>query len=194
MGSEMCIRDSLCYDPVKTKFIKRLIDGKESCKSIIIFTSTKKQVGEVVRELRNKDYLVLGISSDLDQSQREDVLIKFRAKQCRVLVATDVMSRGIDIKDINLVINYNVPNDAEDYVHRIGRTARADTTGIAVTLLNEEEQYKFLRIGRLIEKEVLKSSVPTEIGESPAWNPNASNKRSSNKNRGKSKRYKGKRS
>lgn len=184
----------LCYDPLKTKFIKRLIDGKESCKSIIIFTSTKKQVGEVVRELRNKDYLVLGISSDLDQSQREDVLIKFRAKQCRVLVATDVMSRGIDIKDINLVINYNVPNDAEDYVHRIGRTARADTTGIAVTLLNEEEQYKFLRIERLIEKEVLKSPVPTEIGESPTWNPNASNKRPSNKNRGKSKRYKGKRS
>ncbi|HAW21324.1 MAG TPA: ATP-dependent RNA helicase [Flavobacteriales bacterium] len=163
----------LCYDTMKTQFIKRLIDGKESCKTIIIFSSTKREVTQIVRGLRNNKYLVEGISSDLDQKQREAVLIKFRAKQCRVLVATDVMSRGIDIKDINLVINYNVPNDAEDYVHRIGRTARADTTGIAVTLVNPEEMYKFLRIERLIEKEVLKSPIPPEIGESPTWNPKA---------------------
>lgn len=163
----------LCYDPLKAKFIKQLIDGKESCKSIIIFTAKKKEVADTVRALRNKEYLVEGISSDLDQNEREAVLIRFRSKQCRVLVATDVMSRGIDIKDINLVINYNVPNDAEDYVHRIGRTARADTTGIAVTLVNPEEMYKFLRIERLIEKEILKLPIHPEIGESPKWDPNA---------------------
>ncbi|MDP4663210.1 MAG: C-terminal helicase domain-containing protein, partial [Salibacteraceae bacterium] len=123
-----------------------------------------------------------GISSDLDQKEREDVLNKFRARETRVLVATDVMSRGIDIKDINLVINYNVPNDAEDYVHRIGRTARAETTGIAVTLVNEDDMYKFLRIERLMEREVLKVPIPADIGPSPEWNPNATGR--SNKGRG----------
>ncbi|MEZ4721697.1 MAG: DEAD/DEAH box helicase [Flavobacteriales bacterium] len=174
----------LCYDPLKAKFIKRLIDGKESCKSIIIFCARKKEVSELARALRNKDYEVQGISSDLDQERREEVLIRFRSKQCRVLVATDVMSRGIDIKDINLVINYNVPNDAEDYVHRVGRTARADTTGIAVTLVNEEEMYKFLRIERLIEREILKLPVPPEVGESPEWNPMGKGKKPGNGGRG----------
>lgn len=169
----------LCYDPLKARFIKRLIDGKESCKSVIVFSSTKREVSNIVRELRNKEYSVEGISSDLEQREREDVLNRFRARQTRVIVATDVLSRGIDIKDINLVINYNVPGDAEDYVHRIGRTARADTTGIAVTLLNEDEMYKFLRIERLIEREVLKLPIPPDIGESPEWNPNASNRRPS---------------
>jgi ATP-dependent RNA helicase RhlE len=169
----------LCYDPMKTKM--------DSLKSIIIFSSTKKEVSQIVRDLRSKNYLVEGISSDLNQSEREAVLIRFRAKQCRVLVATDVMSRGIDIKDINLVINYNVPNDAEDYVHRIGRTARADTTGIAVTLVNEEEMYKFLRIERLIEKEIIKSPIPEDIGESPIWNPSASQKKAKGNFRGRGK-------
>lgn len=188
----------LCYAPLKAKFIKHLIAEKPSCKSIIIFSSTKKEVSEIVRTLRNPEYKVQGISSDLEQSQREEVLNSFRAKQTRVLVATDVVSRGIDIKDINLVINFNAPNDAEDYVHRIGRTARADTTGIAATLLDPEDMYKFLRIERLIEREVLKLPIPPEIGESPAWDPNASSKggrgkggrngkggRSGNRNRGK---------
>ncbi|MEQ9187070.1 MAG: DEAD/DEAH box helicase [Cryomorphaceae bacterium] len=166
----------LCYAPLKAKFIKHLINEKPSCKSILIFSSTKKEVSEIVRTLKNKEYSVEGISSDLEQHQRESVMNAFRAKQTRVLVATDVVSRGIDIKDINLVINYNAPNDAEDYVHRIGRTARADTTGIAVTLIDPEDMYKFLRIERLIEREVLKLPIPPEIGESPAWDPNASNK------------------
>lgn len=172
----------LCYDPRKAQFIKWLINDKPSCKSIIIFTSTKKEVGELVRTLKNREYLVDGISSDLDQKERENVLNRFRARETRVLVATDVMSRGIDIKDINLVVNYNVPTDAEDYVHRIGRTARADTTGIAVTLVNEDDMYKFLRIERLMEREVLKVPIPADIGPSPEWNPNATGR--SNKGRG----------
>ncbi len=161
----------LCYDTNKAAFIKHLIEDKPSCKSIIIFTSTKKEVSELVRTLRNKNYKVEGISSDLEQSEREEALRRFRSRETRVVVATDVLSRGIDIKDINLVINYSVPGDAEDYVHRIGRTARADTTGIAVTLINPDDQYKFLRIERLMEREVMKLPISETIGESPAWSP-----------------------
>lgn len=97
------------------------------------------------------------------------------------MVATDVMSRGIDIKDINLVINYDVPNDGEDYVHRIGRTARADTKGMALTLINEDDMYKFLQIERLIEKEVRKLNLPSELGEGPKWSTNPSRKKKGGK-------------
>lgn len=179
----------LCYDTKKAEFIKWLIDDKPSCKSIIIFSSTKKEVSDTVRTLRNKEYKVEGISSDLVQTEREAVLNRFRSKETRVLVATDVMSRGIDIKDINLVINYNVPSDAEDYVHRIGRTARAETTGIAVTLVNPEDMYKFLRIERLIEREILKVPIPEHIGESPKWSPTAGEKKNFSKGGGKGKKF-----
>ncbi|MEX2597611.1 MAG: DEAD/DEAH box helicase [Salibacteraceae bacterium] len=161
----------LCYDPNKPAFIKKLIEDKPSCKSILIFTSTKKEVSELVRTLRNPNYTVQGISSDLEQSEREEALRKFRSRETRVVVATDVLSRGIDIKDINLVVNYSVPGDAEDYVHRIGRTARAETTGIAVTLINPDDMYKFLRIERLMEREVIKLPIAEEIGKSPEWDP-----------------------
>ena len=123
----------LTYDNQKAGLIKRLIDDKPNYKSIIIFTSTKKKVNEVVRAINRNGYEVMAVSSDLVQKEREEALRLFKSKRVRVVVATDVLSRGIDIKDINLVINYDVPNDAEDYVHRIGRTARADTTGVALT-------------------------------------------------------------
>jgi superfamily II DNA/RNA helicase len=111
------------------------------------------------------------VSSDLEQKDREDALRKFKSKQTRVIVATDVLSRGIDIKGINLVINYDVPSDGEDYVHRVGRTARADSTGVALTLVNEEDMYKLKRIERLIEIEIPKLPLPRELGEGPEWNP-----------------------
>jgi superfamily II DNA/RNA helicase len=167
----------LAHDSQKTPLINSLIADKPECKSILIFSSTKKKVAEIVRDLKGKDYKVAGISSDLSQNQREEVLGKFRAKQIRVLVATDVMSRGIDIKDINLVINYDAPNDAEDYVHRVGRTARAETTGIALTLINKDDMYKLQRIERLIGKEVMKIPLPVELGAGPEWNPASSNHR-----------------
>ncbi len=167
----------LSYDPLKVKLIKRLIDDKPNYKSILVFSSTKREVNDIVRALKNKEFKVEGISSDLEQREREEVLMRFKSRETRVLVATDVLSRGIDIKDINLVINYNVPGDAEDYVHRIGRTARAETTGVAITLVNEEDMYKLLRIERLMEREVMKLPVPPEIGESPEWNPNAGSKK-----------------
>jgi superfamily II DNA/RNA helicase len=159
----------LVYNPQKTPLINNLIANKPNYKSILIFTSTKKKVNEIVRGLKGKGYIVEGISSDLDQSEREEMLRRFRSKKTRVLVSTDVLSRGIDIKDINLVINYDVPGDAEDYVHRIGRTARADTTGVALTLVNEDEMYKFDRIEKLIEKVVMKAPLPPELGEGPEW-------------------------
>ncbi len=159
----------LCYNEQKTPLIVDLINGKDEYKSIIVFSSTKKAVSEIVRALRKKNIQAKGISSDLDQTEREAVLLDFRNKKTRVLVATDVISRGIDIKDINLVINYNVPSDAEDYVHRIGRTARADTTGVAITLINPDDMYAFSKIEELIEKEVIKLSPPESMGDAPEW-------------------------
>lgn len=160
----------LTYDAQKTPLINSMIADKPEVKSILVFTSTKKKVNEIVRGLRSKNYKVEGISSDLEQNEREEVLLRFRSKQTRVLVATDVLSRGIDIKDINFVINYDVPGDAEDYVHRIGRTARADTKGVALTLVNEDDMYKFDRIEQLIERKVQRVKLPEELGDGPEWN------------------------
>ncbi|RLD78738.1 MAG: ATP-dependent helicase [Bacteroidetes bacterium] len=163
----------LAFDEQKTPLINSLIADKPECKSILIFCSTKKKVAEISRTLKGNNYSVAGISSDLKQSEREEVLRKFRARQVRVLVATDVMSRGMDIKDINLVINYDAPQDAEDYVHRVGRTARAETTGIALTLVNKDDMYKLKKIEGLIEKEIIKIPLPAELGIGPEWDPRA---------------------
>jgi superfamily II DNA/RNA helicase len=159
----------LTYDSQKTPLITGLIHDKPECKSILIFTSKKTKVREIVREMKGKGYKVEGISSDLEQSEREEVLLRFRSRQTRVLIATDVMSRGIDIKDIDLVINYDVPHDAEDYVHRVGRTARAEATGIALTMVNPNDMHKFRNIEELIQQAVIKLPVPAELGESPKW-------------------------
>ena len=161
----------LVADHAKSALIRELIKEKDAYHSIIIFTSTKKNVNNIVRAISNQGYEVQAVSSDLKQEDRELALRKFRAKTTRVLVATDVLSRGIDIKDINLVINYDVPNDAEDYVHRIGRTARADTTGVALTLVNQDDMYKFDKIEKLIEAKVQKLPVPSHIGDTLEWNP-----------------------
>lgn len=160
----------LAYDSQKAQLVRGLIDDKPNYTSIIVFTSTKKKVGEIVRALKGNGYQVEAVSSDLDQSEREAALRRFKSKQTRVIVATDVLSRGIDIKDINLVINYDVPNDAEDYVHRVGRTARADTTGVALTVINPDDMYKFAKIETLIEREIPKVPLPPSLGEGPEWN------------------------
>lgn len=178
----------LVFEKQKTALIKYLILNKPDYDSILIFTSTKSKVFEIVRGLRAKDYSIEGISSDLEQKDREEVLSRFRSKRTRVLVATDVISRGIDIKDINLIINYDVPQDAEDYVHRVGRTARAKTTGVALTLINEDDMYKFKRIEDLIDREIIKIPTPPEIGESPAWNPQPVRKYKKPRYKGKGKR------
>ena len=112
-----------------------------------------------------------GISSDLEQGEREEVLRNFRNKKTQIMVATDILSRGIDIEGIDLVLNFDVPNDAEDYVHRIGRTARAQRSGVAITFITEKDQHDFKKIENLIEREVTKVPVPPALGESPVYNP-----------------------
>jgi superfamily II DNA/RNA helicase len=163
----------LIYNQQKNELISHLISENKDYNSILIFCSTKRAVNELARTLKRKKFAAEAISSDLEQSAREEVLQGFRSKRIRILVATDVMSRGIDIKDINLVINYDVPQDAEDYVHRVGRTARADSTGVALTLVNEDDMYKFHQIEQLIERKVFKTPMPEHLGKGPEWqNPN----------------------
>ncbi len=166
----------LAYDKQKVRLIHKLIADKPDYKSILIFSSTKLKVAEIAKSLKSKDYNVEGISSDLDQDERNNVLSRFKAKQTRILVATDVLSRGIDIKDINLIINYDVPQDAEDYVHRVGRTARAKTTGVAITLVNGDDMFRFSRIEKLIERDIIKLPLPPEIGEGPEWETRSAKK------------------
>lgn len=147
----------------KIPLIKSLIDDKPNYKSILIFCSTKKKVSEVGRGLRNKNFIVKQISSDLEQEEREQVLSDFKARHVRVLVATDVISRGIDIEDINLVINYDLPGDAESYVHRVGRTARAESTGVAISLVNRADSKHLDKIESLIEQKIPVAPLPKGI-------------------------------
>jgi superfamily II DNA/RNA helicase len=146
-----------------------LLRERKHFKSIIIFTFAKERINEIIRALNQAGFPSKGISSNLDQNQREEMLSSFRSKNNRILVATDVLSRGIDIKDIDLVINYDVPHDAEDYVHRIGRTARANTKGEAITLVNPKDMKRMHRIEKLIDRILDKENCPAEFGESPLW-------------------------
>jgi len=159
----------LVYDTQKVELLRHLIKDKPKYSSIIIFSSTKKNVSRIVSALRSEGMSAQAISSDLAQKDREAMLNDFKARKVRILVATDVISRGIDIKEISLVINFDVPRDAEDYVHRIGRTARAEASGVAITLINPDDMRYFHHIEQLIGKDVIKLNVPKELGESPAW-------------------------
>jgi superfamily II DNA/RNA helicase len=162
----------LVYDSQKIALIESLLDGKKAnYPSVIIFTSTKRMVREIDQALRKKGFKSQAISSDLEQKERELALNQFKAKRVQILVATDILSRGIDIKEISLVINYDVPNDAEDYVHRVGRTARADATGVALTFISDRDQHKFNDIEQLIDQEIAKIPNPPEVGEGPAYEP-----------------------
>jgi superfamily II DNA/RNA helicase len=158
------------HENQKIPMIKRLV-GHEKLKSVIVFCSTKSGTKQLARELKNAKMPAEEIHSDLDQRQREEVLNAFRAKQVKILVATDVVSRGIDIEDIDLIVNYDVPNDSEDYIHRIGRTARAETDGIAITFISPREQSSFARIENFLGKPVNKAPVPAELGDAPEYNP-----------------------
>lgn len=160
----------MAHEEQKVSLARHLIAQHPDFKSIIIFCSTKKKVEKLVGALQRKKMNVAGMSSDYEQSDRQRILQQFKSRQTRIVVATDVLSRGIDIKDIDLVINYDVPNDAEDYVHRVGRTARAASKGLAITLINSEDIYKFRRIEEFVEREYEKLSPPDSLGEGPNWN------------------------
>ncbi len=159
----------LVYEEQKVPLVNKIVQEHPDFESILIFTEKKKSVRDILRALRKKNKSVEGISSDLEQNEREEMLLRFKARKTRILIATNLLSRGIDIKGINMVINFDVPNDAEDYVHRIGRTGRADAKGEAVTLVKPDDMNRFARIEKLIEKEVPRLKLADELGEGPQW-------------------------
>ncbi len=158
------------FDTQKIALVKYLLKIKDF-KSVLIFCSRKNNVKQLSSELKRSGLSIEEIHSDLEQAAREQVLLDFKSRRLKILVATDILSRGIDIEDIDLVINYDVPHDGEDYIHRIGRTARAETTGIAYTFVGEREQNKFLAIEELLGKPVTKALIPQQFGEAPAYQP-----------------------
>jgi superfamily II DNA/RNA helicase len=165
----------LVYDTQKIPLIQHIL-GEQPYKSVLIFCSRKQTVKQLTAQLQKRKYNANEIHSDLDQTQRENVLLDFASKRLPILVATDILSRGIDIDQIELVINYDVPPDGEDYVHRIGRTARAATKGAAITLVNQDDFYKLKRIEKLISKEIEKVGIPPVLGETPTFSTSSSNK------------------
>ncbi len=143
----------------KMHLLKSILQENKA-KSILIFSSTKDKVKDIERELRQAGFNVAAIHSDLEQDRRNEVMRDYKSGKLNVLVATDILSRGIDIESIGIVINYDVPRDAEDYIHRVGRTARAESTGMAITFINADDQYKFKKIENLIGNEIKKLPVP----------------------------------
>lgn len=162
----------MVYDTQKTPLVKHLLQDKEHG-SVIIFCSTKDKVKDLERELKRNKLTIKAFHSDLEQAEREEIMRAFRNRDLQVLIGTDILSRGIDVDGVSLVINYDVPPDPEDYVHRIGRTARAETTGTAITFITPKDQRKFAGIESLIGYPVTKLTLPTELGEQPTYNPEA---------------------
>jgi superfamily II DNA/RNA helicase len=156
------------YDNQKLPMTQYLLQGAKG-RTVLVFCSTKSSTKVLNRSLRQMGLNVSEIHSDLEQKEREDVLNRFRDRSLNVLVATDIVSRGIDVENIDMVINYDVPHDAEDYIHRIGRTARAEASGIAVTFISPKEQHKFAAIERMLGKPVHKGEVPVQFGPAPEY-------------------------
>lgn len=158
------------HDEQKLPLLQEILKGRDG-QRIIVFSSTKQNVAKLYQKLKPKNLVVGQISSDLEQTEREKVMLAFRNRQINLIVATDVISRGIDIDGIDLVVNYDVPQDAEDYVHRVGRTARAAREGTAITLISPSDQRRFQRIEELIGSTVEKLPVPESLGKTPDYAP-----------------------
>jgi ATP-dependent RNA helicase RhlE len=163
----------MVYENQKVALVKSLLKGKTDYKSVLIFTSRKINVNGLVRDLRRMGFKADGMLSDLEQKEREEVMLRFKNRETQILVATDIVSRGIDIDNIDLVMNYDVPRDPEDYVHRIGRTARAQNSGVAITLISDLDQHNFKKIEDLIERDIMKIPLPADFGEAPIYNPSS---------------------
>ena len=158
----------VCYEDQKMGIIKDIFKQGD-LKRVIIFSGKKQKVKMINHALQKINVNCGEMHSDLDQAQRDDIMYKFKSGQIDVLVATDIVARGIDIDDIAMVINFDVPRDAEDYVHRIGRTARADRDGVAITFINEDDIVYFKQIEKLLEKEIEKVALPEELGKGPEY-------------------------
>ncbi len=161
----------ICYETQKMEIIRELFERKPVENKTIIFSSSKLKVKELTHALKRMQFRAAAMHSDLEQTKREEVMLDFKNGKIDLLVATDIVARGIDIEEIGTVINYDVPHDPEDYIHRIGRTARASATGRAITFVSEKEQSKFHQIEEFIEREVTKNSLPERLGEGPAYHP-----------------------
>ena len=160
----------VCYEAQKLPIIQSLFSNSAP-KRVIAFASSKLKVKEITKSLRRLGLNVGEMHSDLSQAERDDIMHKFRNGHINILVATDIVSRGIDIDDIDLVINYDVPQDPEDYVHRIGRTARAGAEGCAITFVSIDDQSRFQHIEKFLGKDVYKVPIPAELGEAPEYKP-----------------------
>nr|MBI1232747.1 DEAD/DEAH box helicase [Cytophagales bacterium] len=156
----------MAYDQQKEGLMLHIL-GQRDYEAVIIFCSTKDKVKSLYKTLRGK-FDVEAFHADLDQVEREKIMSAFKSKKIKILVATDILSRGIDVEDIELVVNYDTPNDPEDYVHRVGRTARAQKQGTAITLVNDKDRYKYSNIERLIGLEIEKLPLPESLGEGPS--------------------------
>ena len=158
----------ICYEPQKVGIIEHLFKN-DDLKRVIIFCGKKDRVKDINRALRKLNINCAPMHSDLTQAERDEVMYKFKAGHIDVLVATDIVSRGIDIDDIQIVINFDVPRDSEDYVHRIGRTARADRDGRAITFVSERDMTYFQQIESFLEKTIEKTPLPEGLGEGPEY-------------------------
>lgn len=157
----------ICYETQKLLILKKLFQDNIPNRAIV-FSGSKQKVKSLVKEFHNTGFKVAEMHSDLEQSQRDNVMLDFKSGKIQVIIATDILSRGIDVDDIETVINYDVPHEAEDYVHRIGRTARANRDGSAITFVAPEEMFRLRRIERLLEKEIPRNIIPEECGKEPS--------------------------
>lgn len=160
----------LTYDEQKLPLIKHILKTTP-WSSVIVFASTKENVKKLDHTFHRAGLPAKAFHSDLDQQEREIILREFKNKQINMLIGTDVLSRGIDVEGISIVVNYDVPPDPEDYVHRVGRTARAESTGTAITFINERDQNKFRSIESLIGNEIDKIPLPEALGAGPTYEP-----------------------
>ena len=158
----------VCYEPQKIGIVEHIFK-QGNLKRVIIFCGKKDKVKDINRTLQKLKINCAPMHSDLTQQERDDVMYRFKAGQIDILVATDIVARGIDIDDIGMVINYDVPHDSEDYVHRIGRTARAERDGTAITFVSDTDVYRFKQIEHFLQKEVEKLPLPENLGEGPDY-------------------------
>ena len=164
------------YENQKENLLKEILKN-EDFNSVIVFSSTKEKVKDLYQTFSRLKYSVKGFSSDLEQTEREEIMRDFKAKRLRILIGTDILSRGIDVDGISLVVNFDAPPDPEDYIHRIGRTARAEKAGVAITFINEKDQPRFASIEALMGMDVMKMEIPEPFGKGPEYNPEANKKK-----------------
>ncbi len=169
----------VCYENQKLGIINHLFSVPQEGKSLI-FSSSKLKVKDLTIQLKRMKLNVGAMHSDLDQERREEVMLNYKNGKIDILVATDIVARGIDIDDIAMVINFDVPHDPEDYIHRIGRTGRASATGRAITFVSEAEQGKFHKIEEFIKRDIKQLEIPEELGKTPKYDPEAHPERRGN--------------